>query len=384
MSAVTYLLLQNAGLSGVSLAQGAPLLINIFGSPILGTFADRYSPRKVLVASMTAAMFIALAFFAWFDVYWYTLMMLGNVIVMTTFENGYVRALPSVVGDELLDRASGIISVITNITKIVSYAAGPFLAYYLGTKFFALTAILQAISAILFARLLDAPHGSVGAEAHPKPLSMISKLREGMAYLFTHAELSMILAFSAIMNVAWGIDQVVAMKVAEDYLAVPSQWTGSYLSVSSMGGVCGALLLSLGAITSTGRSARKIAIAALLFALMVAGLLVTASPGVGFALKFFAGSVSAVIGLLTQAAVVLRAQPHLRGCLQALNITLSTTMMLAGKSVVGILSQHRSAYHIYTTMGLGVAIATLVVLGFSVVVRSRRARLPVSEPRPGG
>lgn len=367
MSAVTYLVLQNAGLASVSLVQGAPLLVSIFGAPVLGAFADRFSARNVVVGAMAGTMLVALAFFSWFNVYWYTLMMLGNVFIMTTFETGYARLLPSVVGDEALDRASGIISITTNIGKILSYAAGPFLAHSLGTGIFGIVAVLLAGSAFLFARLPNTSDAVVNArdtDGHGQA-SMVAKLREGLAYLITRSELVVLFALLAIMNLAWGIDQVIAMKVAEDYLAVPSQWAGSYLSISSFGGVCGALLFSRGKITSTGRNVRKVTIAVVSFGLVAAGLLVTASTGIGFVLKFLAGGLSTVIGLLTQAALVLRAAPQFRGRLQALIMSISGVMLLVGKSITGILSQHLSAHGIYTMMGLSVMTLALAVAGSS-------------------
>lgn len=385
MSAITYLVLQNSGLASVSLVQGAPLLVSIFGAPVLGAFADRFSARNVVVGAMTGTMLVALAFFSWFNVYWYTLMMLGNVFIMTTFATGYARLLPSVVGDEALDRASGIISITTNIGKILSYAAGPFLAHFLGTGIFVIVAALLASSAIMFSRLPSTSDAvnNVQDTDHDSQASIVAKLREGIAYLITRSELAVLFALLAIMNLAWGIDQVVAMKVAEDYLAVPSQWAGSYLSIASVGGVCGALLISCGKITSKGRNVRKVTIAVVLFALMAAGLLVTASTGIGFALKFVAGGLSTVIGLLTQAALVLRAEPQFRGRLQALIMSISGIMLLAGKSIVGILSQHLSAHGIYTMMGLSVATLALAVVGCSVlrssIGRVSLARTPVDS-----
>lgn len=366
-SAITYLVLQNAGLASVSLVQGAPLLVKIFGAPVLAAFADRFSARNVIIGAMAGTLLVALAFFSWFNVYWYTLMMLGNVFIMTTFETGYARLLPSVIGDEALDRASGIISIITNVSKILSYAAGPFLAHFFGTGTFMVVAALAAGSAILFAQLPNTSDAVVDAQDtnDDRRVAIVARFREGLTYLITRSELVGLFALVAIMNLAWGIDQVIAMKVAEDYLAVPSQWVGSYLSISSFGGVCGAFLISYGTLTSKGRIVRKVAIAVISFGLLAAGLLLTASTGIGFALKFLAGSLSTVIGLLTQAALVLRAAPQFRGRLQALSISISGIMLLVGKSLVGILSQRLGAYGIYTTMGLSVAALALAVVGFS-------------------
>ncbi|HWN68325.1 MAG TPA: MFS transporter [Haliangium sp.] len=387
ISAITYLVLQNAGLASVSLVQGAPLLVKIFGAPVLAAFADRFSARNVVIGAMAGTMLVALAFSSWFNVYWYTLMMLGNVFIMTTFETGYARLLPSVIGDEALDRASGIISITTNISKILSYAAGPFLAHFLGTGTFMIVAALAAGSAILFARLPSTSDAVIDAQGtnDRRRAAIVARLREGLAYLITRSELVMLFALLAIMNLAWGIDQVIAMKVAEDYLAVPSQWVGSYLSISSFGGVCGAFLISCGAITSRGHIVRKVAIGVISFGLMAAGLLVTASTGIGFALKCLAGSLSTVIGLLTQAALVLRAAPQFRGRLQALSMSISGIMLLAGKSLVGLLSQHLSVYGIYTMMGLSVATLALAVVGFSSlrssIGRVSRAPTPADASR---
>lgn len=367
MSAITYLVLQDAGLASVSLVQGAPLLVKIFGAPVLAALADRFSARNVVIGAMAGTMLVSLAFFSWFNVYWYTLMMLGSVFITTTFETGYARLLPSVIGDEALDRASGIISITTNVSRIPSYAAGPFLAHAFGTGAFVVVAALAAGSAILFAQLPNTSDAVVKAQDtnDDRRVAIVARLREGLAYLITRSELVVIFALLAIMNLAWGIDQVIAMKVAEDWLAVPSQWVGSYLSISSFGGVCGALLISCGAITSQGRIVRKVAIAVISFGLMAAGLLLTASTGIGFALRFLAGSLGTVIGLLTQAALVLRAAPQFRGRLQALSMSISGVMLLVGKSLVGVLSQHLGAHGIYTMMGLSVAALALAVVGFS-------------------
>jgi hypothetical protein len=147
------------------------------------------------------------------------------------------------------------------------------------------------------------------------------------------------------------------------------------LSAAAVGGVAGALALSRGLLSSTGQVVAKIGATVVALGAAAACLLLTTSPALGFALKLVEGALTTLIGLLCQAAVVLRADAGRRGRLQGLYVACGALALLAGKALAGALDGVIAPPHLYGGAGLAIGCAASLPVVLTLV-RARRGRVP--------
>ena len=160
----------------------------VFGA-FAGAIIDRRSKRAVMVVAdlARAVLILAVPFVADHSTTGvYTLAFLVSTATVF-FGPSLLSLLPDIVPEKRLLRANSILSASENLTEVVGYAVAGFIVYYLSRRLtFGVDAATFVVSAISLAamRLAQRPRGSAETPARH---SLIAEMREGLAFLRTHA-----------------------------------------------------------------------------------------------------------------------------------------------------------------------------------------------------
>ncbi|MBM3559506.1 MAG: MFS transporter [Alphaproteobacteria bacterium] len=222
----------------------APL--SLFGS-LVGTAADRMSPRLLLIVALAGAGLISgsvcgLFLFGW-PSYW--------VVAVASVAAGFVwtcdmplrrRILGDIAGHARIGPAMGIDSATNNATRMVGPFIGGVLYEWLGTDgAFALTTCLYVVC-VAMVILIPARVSEIGEVRAPSRL--VADLREGFAYAARNPDVLRILVVTVVFNV-WGFPFVSMVPVlGRDVLMLDAHEIGLLAALEAGGAFVGTLLIA--------------------------------------------------------------------------------------------------------------------------------------------
>jgi hypothetical protein len=370
-SALTFLVLSSGGVTDVALVQSAPLAVNILAAPLLGAVVDRRSARTTASAALAGLAALTVGYL-WLELTWLAALATAAAGLAAAYGATYARLLPALAAPARLDRVIGAVSAGTGVVRAAAVMLGPLLAHAIGGGAFVVAAALYAGAASLVWTLPPATAAPAPGARGGGPAAPPAPARGGAARR-PSPPIALLLALWMGASWFWGVEQVLALRVASDHLALPAAWSGAYLSASALGSVAGALALSAGLWSSTGAVAPKVGVSLALLGASAAGILVTANAPLALALKLVEGAAGAVLGLLCQAAVVLRADPIHRGRRQGALAACGALALLAGKVLTSALAGALSPAAIYGGVGAALALAAAIATALALR-RARRAR----------
>ncbi|MCH9053879.1 MAG: MFS transporter [Proteobacteria bacterium] len=238
---------------------GSPLLVAllvilrmmplaVFGS-IVGTFADRLSPRLILRASLSVATLVSatvvLLFFFGVAQYWH--------VAVATFISGLVwttdlpvrrRILGDAAGKDRIAPAMSLDSATNNATRMLGPLLGGILYQWLGTGgAFALSACLYGLSVVMIFRV---PASVSSAAAGGRPTKVLRDFQEAFGFVARDPDILRILLVTVVFNV-WGFPFVSMIPViGSDELGLSAGWVGGLAALEGAGAFLGALAIALG------------------------------------------------------------------------------------------------------------------------------------------
>ncbi len=223
----------------------APLVV--FGS-VVGTLADRLSPRLFLCFTMLGGMLVSSVVFVLFitgeGAYW--------VVALATFASGLVwttdmplrrRLLGDVAGMARIAPAMSLDSATNNGTRMIGPFIGGILYQWVGPGgAFALSASLYALCLML---MLHVP-AAVGRAGDAKPASRILReFREGFSFVVRDRDILRIMLVTIVFNV-WGFPFLSMIPVVgRDELVVSAGIIGGLSALEGAGGLIGALIIAM-------------------------------------------------------------------------------------------------------------------------------------------
>lgn len=371
-AAVTYLMFAGGGVARVAVVQAVPLLVASVGAPVMGVLLDHLPARRVVVVA-TLLFSVKTLGHLWLQWQWYAGLMVIDAVLVAALAQGYVRLLPVLVAgsqiDRAIDRASGWASLGTNVVRTLGFATGPFLAFHLHTGVFVLIAAGHGLAAVLLARMRgDAPPAALQEGLGVMAGAVASGLVRGVRHLWAERERISLLILFLLAHVVWGLDDALALPIAEHALGIAPAWAGTYAAVGTLAEMSGSMLIARGLLGSSTRVVARVGGALVLLGATCWAVLYARSPEAGFALKFLGGLSSVVIGILCQNALVLRHPVELRARLLGLLTAMGGLVMVAAKAAAGYLSATLSAVDIYTGAGI------LIVAGATALLALHRGR----------
>ena len=221
------------------------LPLAVFGS-IVGTFADRVSPRILLYSSLGLAALVSLAVLALalsgIAAYWH--------IALATFLSGIVwttdmpvrrRMIGDVAGAKRIAAGMSLDSATSNAMRLIGPLFGGLLYQWLGLGgAFGLAALLYALCLMLTPGLPKAFASGAGQRS----AALLGDLREGFRFLAREPEIRRILYVTVIFNI-WGFPFVSMIPViGTENLGLNAAAIGGLAALEGGGAFTGALLIA--------------------------------------------------------------------------------------------------------------------------------------------
>ncbi len=377
-----WLILQLSDDNGVALGlitalQFAPTL---FLSPYGGVLADRYSKRRLLMASQFCMGILALvlAVLVATDTValWHVFVLAGGLGAAAAVDAPARQAFVSeLVGPDLLTNAVSLNSTIFNGARLVGPAvAGLLIGWASGD-----TAPAFFINAASFAFTIFALGSMRADELQPSPRVARGKgqLRAGVAYTLAHPDLVLAMVLAFIIGTFGFNYQVTIALMAREQFDLGAEAFGLLSTTFAVGSLSGALF-------STRRSTRPrrgfLIGSALVFGVLtvITGLM----PGyASFAVLLVpTGAAALVFSVANNSFVQLSVTPQMRGRVMALYFMCFMGGTPVGAPLIGVISEHLGPPW-GLILGGGVVVVASVVAGL-VLTRGRSMRLQTGGGRP--
>ena len=221
------------------------LPLAVLGS-VVGTLADRASPRKLLIITMTTAMIISFSVFLVFlvgnDNYW--------VVAFSSFVSGVVwttdmplrrRMLGDIAGIKRIVPAMSLDSATNNATRMMGPLFGGILYQWLGPSgAFALSAIMYAFCILLLLGLFIPKEAIDSKQAESR---ILRDFKEVFSFIFGNRDILRILLVTIVFNV-WGFPFISMIPVVgRDVLEISAGWIGVLAALEGAGAFLGSLII---------------------------------------------------------------------------------------------------------------------------------------------
>ncbi len=289
------------------------LPLAVLGS-VVGTLADRASPRKLLIITMTTAMIISFSVFLVFlvgnDNYW--------VVAFSSFVSGVVwttdmplrrRMLGDIAGIKRIVPAMSLDSATNNATRMMGPLFGGILYQWLGPSgAFALSAIMYAFCILLLLGLLIPKEAIDSKQAESR---ILRDFKEVFSFIFGNRDILRILLVTIVFNV-WGFPFISMIPVVgRDVLEISAGWIGVLAALEGAGAFLGSLIIAMGIIRLSFRRLYYFGMLGYLLFAFTAGWMVSTLP-MGIAL-FLVGLMAAGFSTMQSTLIYTIAPPEMRG-----------------------------------------------------------------------
>jgi predicted MFS family arabinose efflux permease len=340
--------------AGLLAAQQLPWVL---GALPAGALVDRVDRRRAMAAAClvraaalgTLGLLVA-AGRAGLPVMYVVFLVTGTAGVV--YENAATAIVPAVVSRSGLTRANGRLQAASSLSRSLLaqplgawlFTVAPWVPFLLDTAGLLLVTVMTAT----LPRLARTPPASRG--------NWRASMREGLAWLAGHRPLRGLALAVALSNLGLGALFSVFVLFARVRLGTGPLGYGLLLAVMAAGGLAGGL--AAGRVTSAIGAGTALRADLAVEALTYAGLLLTRDPVVAAALLAF---LSANLAVFSSVGATLRqslAPPGMLGRVQGAYRAVSSTGLLAGAALGGLLA---SAAGLTAPLWLGLAAITLVI-----------------------
>lgn len=362
----------NAGLGGVFMAFGIPMLI---ATPLGGVAADRYPKRNILVVAFTMLMFsslwIALAVSFDFIEYWMLLATSAIQAIAFSFLVPARMALTgAVVGRELIPNAIVLGQMSVNSARVVGPA---YAGVFIGIAWIGVAGVYYtsaALSTIAVVWCFELPLGRPPSGRVNR--SIASEFTESLRYVWKHRQVGHLLIVSFVV-VMVGFPFVAFLpRLATEVLDVGAAGYGFLAAASAIG----AVMLSMAiAGRSRGPVAWRIqASAGVMFGVSLILLALAPNYAVAVVMVAAVGAASAGFQAMNNSLVLTLSEIEFHGRIQSLMMFSFSGFGMAALPL-GVLADAIGLRRTFAFMGAAVMAAMAAYL-----VVSRRARRRAPQP----
>ena len=289
------------------------LPLAVLGS-VVGTFADRMSPRIFLTVTMAVALMVSTAVFLIFavglDKYW--------VVAASSFVSGVVwttdmplrrRLLGDIAGMARIAPAMSLDSATNNATRMMGPLLGGILFQWLGPAgAFALSAAMYALCVAL---LLGLPVIVAGDAVKREASRALRDFQEVFRFIARDRDIMRILLVTIVFNI-WGFPFISMIPVVgRDVLEISAGWIGVLAGLEGGGAFVGALIIAIGLRGGSFRRLYYFGMLGYLCFAFLAGWMVSAAP-MGLVL-FCVGLMAAGFSTMQSTLIYSVAPPEMRG-----------------------------------------------------------------------
>ncbi len=223
------------------------VLPTVIISPFAGVIIDRFSRKKLMILSNSAAAFstvviLVLVLTGSLEI-WHIYVMTALAACFNTFlMPTYQSVISLLVPKHQLGRANGLIQIGESASIIIAPTVAGFLLHLHGLHaviFIDLAAFLVAVTTLIFAKIPEL-EGKKTAKLNAK--QFLAEAKEGWQYLMSQAAFKWLLFFSAFINLLLGFVNVLLQPLI---IALSSEQTlGIVLSITGFGMLLGGIMIS--------------------------------------------------------------------------------------------------------------------------------------------
>lgn len=234
----------------LSVAMVAAMLPSVVFGSFAGVFIDRWDRRRTMVAAnlALAALLAPVLFVRSGALVWIVYPVLFLEACLEQFTRPAESALmPSLVGAEYVAPANSLISVSSNVARLIGPALGGVIAGYFGLMGVTLVdAASFALAAALFALIgwrapARAPAPESVAGQHPVARGLGEWL-DGLRVIFRERTLALVFAVVSITSIGEGVMSVLFVVFVVSAMHGDSRALGDLMSAQAVGGLVGGLL----------------------------------------------------------------------------------------------------------------------------------------------
>jgi DHA3 family macrolide efflux protein-like MFS transporter len=379
-------------------------LPGVLMGPMGGTFADRFSRKKIivysdliqgiLVFSLAALMFFLiwatgliatdpqgnLAFFSFvyltphatvINIIWMFIVATLGAIIFAFFTPAMSAAIPDLVPKEKLNVANSLNQFAIFLAMFLGQGLGGLIFSITGAPLLFLINSATYLYAAGTESFISIPQPPIEPEKKPGEAwkSFIRDTKEGLSYVWNEKGMRILFLAAALLHLAIAPMLLLLPFYVEDYLKQNASWYGYLLAAVGLGSVVGYLIA--GSVNVRGKAQSKLIILSLLSASISLGI-------VGFVTQpFTVLGIVTVIGLTagifivkTTTVIQLAASSEIRGRVFGLLGTLTSGLAPIGMGIAGVIADmaNKNIPIIYATCGL-------MVLAMSIgLAMSKEAR----------
>jgi MFS family permease len=340
-----------------------------------GVLADRVDKRRLMYATQTAMMLLALVLggltLAGVVTVWHVYLLAALTGFAGAFDQPARRALiPELVADEDINNAVGLSSALFTGARVVGPALAGWLIATVGMAWCFLLNGVSFVAVLVGLALMDATKFRSVA---PVPRAK-GQIREGFQYVWQTTRLRLVLAVMGVVALlAFNWQVLVPLMATRTFHGTETTYT-IITSMMSVGSLIGSLVLA---------RRRQVTIPFLLLMCLIFGvtsLMFALAPSVPVAI--ITGMLAAGFGIAfmtgTMTFVQTEARPEMRGRVMALYAMLFMGTTPFGGPLMGWVAEHLGVRFGLAVGGIG----ALVAAGSVVLVAQFRARRGLARPEP--
>lgn len=341
--------------------------------PLGGTFADKFSRKKIIVfgdlingftvLSLAALMYL-LPYATGLVIIWLFIVATAGAIIFAVFTPAVSAAVPDLVPEQRLDAANSMNQFAIFASLFVGQGLGGLLYSITGAPALFLINGFTYLFASGTEAFINIPQAvpqnlKKGKEAFRM---FISDTIEGLSYVWNQKGMRMLFIAAALLYFFVAPMVIILPFYVEDYLKLDASWYGYLLMALGAGSVIGYVVA--GAANVRGRAQSRLVVFALMGAALALGF-------IGFVtLKFVVLGIVFVVGLMAGIFIVkattivqLASSSEIRGRVFGLLATLTSGLAPLGMGIAGVIVDiaNKNIPAICTTCGVLVFILSIVL-----------------------
>lgn len=237
----------------LSVALAVGMLPSVLFGSVAGVFVDRWDRRRTLIVSnlLLAALLLPILLVHSASLIWivYPILFLESCLEQFT-QPAQSALLPSLVGAEYVAPANSLLSISSNIARLLGPALGGLIAALFGLTGVALVDTVSFVLAALLIALIGwrAPVSATQPAAPTGEHPFTKGVREwldGLGVVFRERTLALIFAVIAITSIGEGVMGVLFVVFVVTSLRGGAQDLGGMMSAQAVGGLIGGALCGL-------------------------------------------------------------------------------------------------------------------------------------------
>lgn len=366
-------LTDSATMTGLFLAMGGFVYMAV--TPIAGTFADRYSRKKIIVWTDLlqggAMISLALLVLFWPQNTQFILLCLFIVIIFGEALNSFfgpamVAAVPDIVPKSKLEQANSMMDITHSVSLFFGQALGGTLFRIVGAPIIIFFNGISFVVSAFSEMFIEIPQTVSKKEGTYKEqmAAFRQEMMAGFRYVGQTAGLRQLIILMSVLNFFVAPGLVLLPFFVEDFLGVGPQWYGFLLAAAGVGAIIGAVLA--GVVSLSGKAqARIILLSFFLQAIALGALGFVYSPWLAMLLLLISGMCEGVIGIKTTSLIQATTPSEMRGRVFGLLGTLTAAIMSIGFGLAGGVADLMDQ-NIPLVFLLSSGLATTMILIFAV------------------